>query len=106
MHQTTSVWKGDLCPVEVESSEFPHGWFQLVGNDGALELDLCGHCALPIVTAHREHDAHEQRPSDSGNSTEAAIAEILTSTRHGYVSGEVHTDSDGVVRARAEVAAS
>jgi hypothetical protein len=55
-HQTTSVWKCDLCPVEVESAGFPHGWFQLIGENGALELDLCGHCAMPIVGAYRETD--------------------------------------------------
>jgi hypothetical protein len=55
-HKTTSVWKCDLCPVEVESANVPHGWFLVVGNDGALELDLCGHCAMPIIAAYREAD--------------------------------------------------
>jgi hypothetical protein len=85
-HQTTSVWKCDLCPVEVESDGYPHGWFQFTGNDESprispLELDLCGHCAAPIIAASREHEAHEQRSNDSGKSVEAASAAIRASAR-------------------------
>ena len=77
-HQTTSVWKCDLCQVEVESDRFPIGWFQLteLNFDSVLELDICGHCAAPIVAASREHEAHEQRSSDSGNAVEATGAKI------------------------------
>ncbi len=116
-HQTTSVWKCDLCPVEQESAGFPHGWFQFIGDNGALELDICWHCAMPIVDVYRKETmvgnfaipkidpgtnpsdltpyitrlelpselqaSHEQRSSNSGNSTETTGSEILSSPCHG-----------------------
>jgi hypothetical protein len=78
-HQTMSVWKCDLCPVEVESDGYPHGWYQVIGNEHIhLELDLCGHCAAPIIAASREHEAHEQQASEVGN-----IDEDLPQRVHG-----------------------